>query len=521
MTSLRLRLLVPLGVGLGALLVAGGVLVYGAVGAALGAGFDATLLEKAQALALHLELRVEPEQRSRMEALGAEAFDGAPVDGVDTSARRELLRLAASAFAVHLADRGRLDPAYAAAEGAAYYEIRMGDGRELARSPSLGDAHLAVDAPPGEKRIHADLVLPDGRPGRAVVLTRVAASFSDEARQRAWREIRGSEPIPALTATVVVAEATEEVDAFLSTLLRALLGLLVLLVVGGAVLAFVLVRRGLAPLDDLRRQIAALDPSALDERIRLEAPPSELAPVVDALNQRLDALEETFERERRTTAHIAHELRTPIAELRTLTEVALQFPDDAALTKQSLAEGHDAALHMSKVVEAVLRLARARASDEASRAERLELHSLVEAIWEGLRGSASARDQSLALDVGTDLVVHADRDAVEALLANLLDNAVRHAPEGSTIRVGNRHANGRVVLTITNPSTDLDEEDLDRLFDLYWRKDAARSASEQGGLGLSLAKAWARAAGVDLALALGDGTFIASLVFGADGPSNG
>ena len=349
MSSLRLRLLVPLGLGLTLLLVAGGVVLFGAVRAALLSSLDETLLAKARSVASHLELRVAPELRARVEALGAAAFGE---DG-DPDARRELLDLAARAFTVHLADRGRLDPTFSAGEDDAYYEIRLPDGSPLARSPSLGTARLQLEEPTGEKQVHVPVVLPDGRAGRAVVWRRIDPAFADAARQRAWEALRGSTSLPALRVTLVVAGSTERVAAFLTTLRRALLGFLVVLVVGGGLLALVLVLRGLAPLDELRRQIAGLDPAALDQRVALRRPPAELVPVVDALNRRLDALEEAFARERRTTAHIAHELRTPIAELRSLTEVALQFPDDADLAAQSLRQGHEASVHMSRVVEAV------------------------------------------------------------------------------------------------------------------------------------------------------------------------
>ena len=335
--------------------------------------------------------------------------------------------------------------------------------------------------------------------------------FADEAWQQAWSGIRGSESLPSLTATVAVAEATVEIDAFLGPLRRSLVGLLGVLVLGGGLVALVFVLRGLAPLSDLRRQIDDLDPASLDQRVRLRRPPSELAPVVTALNQRLDALEEAFVRERRTTAHIAHELRTPIAELRSLTEVALQFPDDVTLTKQGLEQGHEAALHMSKIVEAVLRLARARAPGEGAEPESVVLAPLVESAWGALRSTAASREQTLQREIADDLVAHADRQATEALIANLLDNAVRHAPAGSTMQVSGRRAEGGIVLEIANPCTDLDETDLDRLAEPFWRKDAARSASEQGGLGLALARAWAGAAGIDLAFTLGEGVFTASL----------
>lgn len=509
MTSLRQRLLIPLGVGLTLLLVLGAVILYGAVAGNLNRSFDDALLDRARSLASHLELQVETEHRVRVAALGASAFG----DPVDADARHELLALAPAAFTVQLTPRALLDPNYAPGDDAAYFEIRLDDGRTPFRSPSLGIQRLAIDEPPHEDRGLTTLDLPDGRRGRVVWLDLGEVPFADPVWQRAWDGIRGSARVPALRAHVLVAETTESVDAFLRTLGGGLAGFLAVLVVGGAILAFFLVRRALAPLTELREEIAALDPAALQQRVALARPPRELTPVVEALNQRLAALEEAFDRERRTTAHIAHELRTPIAELRTLTEVALQFPDDPELAKQSLEHGHEAALHMSKIVEAVLRLARARAPADASAREPLELRPLVDEAWNTLRASAAARGQAIDAHVAKDLVVNADREAVHALIANLLGNAVRHAPEGSTIHVGSRSAEDRLILDVANPCNNLEAEDLDRLVEPFWRKDEARAESELGGLGLALARAWAQTAGVDLSFTLEGETFTASLGF--------
>ena len=160
-----------------------------------------------------------------------------------------------------------------------------------------------------------------------------------------------------------------------------------------------------------------------------------------------------------------------------------------------------------------LHMTGASSLDQKSGPERLALAPLVESAWEGLGALASARDQTLASAVPGDLAVDADPDALTALLANLLGNAARHAPRGSTIRVAGRRDGGAVVLDVANPCTDLEAEDVAHLAEPFWRKDAARSASEQGGLGLALAQAWARASGADLAFALDEGTFTASLHF--------
>ena len=117
-----------------------------------------------------------PALRARVEALGSAAFG----EGGDPAARQELLDLAEEAFTVHVADRGRLDPAFPAGEDGAYYEIRLHDGSTLARSQSLGSARLELPSRSARRRSDVDVVLPDGRAGRAVVSRRLDPAFPDE-----------------------------------------------------------------------------------------------------------------------------------------------------------------------------------------------------------------------------------------------------------------------------------------------------------------------------------------------------
>lgn len=306
-------------------------------------------------------------------------------------------------------------------------------------------------------------------------------------------------------------------------------------ILGGVLAAFVVrrvLRRGLRPLERLARRAAVLDVDRLDERFLTVDLPDELRPIAEHWNDLLGRLEAGFERERRFSADLAHELRTPIAELKAQAEVALRWPDraDPGRDRSTL----EAADRMQALVETLLTLSRWEQGQTSPALERVDV---AEALESSL-GRVAARVE----ERGVELVTRIEPCPIEAsptLLASLLDNltrnAVEHAPRGSRIvltcrrpasspqagaprsphdgpsevastdagssegdssEAGERGA--RWFVRIVNPAPDLVADDVDKLFQRFWRKDAARTDSGHSGLGLALARGCAQAQGMEL-----------------------
>jgi len=114
------------------------------------------------------------------------------------------------------------------------------------------------------------------------------------------------------------------------------------------------IQKGLKPIEDINAQIANVELDKLDERIGLDAPPSELSTIIHALNELLDRMDQVITRERRFTSDVAHELRTPVSELRTACEVGSMTPDDKEATELFFSDIKDIAKQMEKVVTNLL-----------------------------------------------------------------------------------------------------------------------------------------------------------------------
>jgi two-component system sensor histidine kinase QseC len=366
-----------------------------------------------------------------------------------------------------------------------YFELRDPRGALIARSPSLQDKRM--NPPPGpatETPVYWDLALPNGRDGRAV-------RFLFQPKSASERPAGGR-----VVAELIVAVDREDLDENLGGLFFAVAGC------GGLVFLAVLwvvprvLRRGLAPVDRLGEQVTRIDAGSLSGRLEAESLPVELRPITGRLNDLLARLETSFERERRFSADLAHELRTPLAELRSLAECALKWPEarDPATDRDTLA----IALQMEALVTRLLTLARGERGQVAAQPEPVELAPFVAAAWQPFAARAAARALRVRLAVAPGAAA-ADPVLLRSILANLFDNAVDYTPAGGEISVTGEAAGG---LRLANPAGNLTTEDAARLFDRFWRKEAARSGGEHAGLGLSLARTFAAAMGWRLSAAL-------------------
>jgi two-component system sensor histidine kinase QseC len=271
--------------------------------------------------------------------------------------------------------------------------------------------------------------------------------------------------------------------------------------VGTALAVSLTVRRGLRPLEQLAAEADAVRADSLHHRFSTQGLPAELRPICGRLNELLARLQEAFERERRFTADVAHELRTPIAELRSLAEVALRWPQDAS-PAQNYRDVLDVARHMESVVAALLEIARCESGMRRAGAETIDVCDIVTEAWKPHESLAIARGLEVCWDLPATANVCSDRAMLLGMIGNLLCNAVSYAPPGGRIECRVRHTTDGVELAIVNTCNTLRTEDLPRLFEPFWRKDAARTGGVHAGLGLPLVAAYAATLGVSLRVEL-------------------
>lgn len=347
----------------------------------------------------------------------------------------------------------------------------------------LNTTPLASSGPPIDplsSEGYQDRRLPDGRAGRAVQI----------------RCMPRDETGNATPLTLVLAEGTENVTAAIDSVQRWFLLAGLLAVLATIAVAFVLVRRALAPLPQLAHSIAKIDDKSLDQRLSVAGQPAELVAPIDKLNELLGRLSTSFARERQFTADVSHELRTPIAALRTRLEVTQLADRSTEEYKAAVDESHSIVLQLGALVENLLLLARLDAGQIPLATTDVDIHELVADCWKPLAATAAARKLEFRSTIPAALRVAADREKLRSVIANLLANAAEYTEEGGWIEVS---SGSDTLVAVTDSGPPIPPDQLPKLFDRMWRGDTARtSTGTHCGIGLALARSLCAAMSLDL-----------------------
>jgi signal transduction histidine kinase len=353
-----------------------------------------------------------------------------------------------------------------------------------------------------------NITLPDGRSGRAMSYLTVPAN-EDEDRDEHAAVNAATRPAAAKVQAVlvIVARSRGNVDEVLGELLTAMIIAAAVLICAAIVAVRYAIGRGLRPVNALAVQATRIGPETLDYRFDVNALPIELQPICLRLNDLLSRLDQAFKRERRLNADIAHELRTPIAELRALSEVAQRWPGDADQQQGYFRDAHEIGLRMESMVETLLALGRSQTRRSGVRLERVEIASLIEQVINALRERIDAKNIEIQSSQIDEMAIETDRVMIRRVMENLIGNAVEYTPGGGKIQCSVHCDNGRGTIRIGNTDDSLNSEDVAAMFEPFWRKDAARSGDAHAGLGLTLVAEYARQLGISLNPALREGWF--------------
>ncbi len=276
---------------------------------------------------------------------------------------------------------------------------------------------------------------------------------------------------------VYVSERIDSRNSILWAVLRSTLWPMLVALPLLALASWWAVSSGVAPLRRLGRTIAARQPQAL-QPVVLEDAPSEMAPMLDALNGLFERISRMMDLERRFTADAAHELRTPIAAIRAQAQVALAEADGARRRHalEATLQGCDRA---ARLVDQLLTLSRLEAG-AAPVMGPLDLADLARQVVSQAARQAIDKHQALELDAAQACRVRGDATLLGVLVRNLVDNAIRYSPPGASIRVSIAADPAGVLLKIEDSGAGMDDEDIRHLGERFFRV----LGTGQGGSGL-------------------------------------
>ncbi len=313
--------------------------------------------------------------------------------------------------------------------------------------------------------------------------------------------------------TVAVALDIEHHLVFLSAFRQSLA-----LAIGGgialtALLGWAAARRGLAPMRAMARVTQHISASRLGERLPLAEVPAELVALASALNDMLARLEASFKRLSDFSSDLAHELRTPISNLRTQTEVAVSKARSADEYREVLYSNLEEYERLARMITDMLFLAQSDHGLMVPHRERVDLGAEAQALFAFYDAYADECGVGLALDGAGS--VDGDRLMIRRALGNLLSNAIRHTARGGTVRVRVAdRPSGETMLSVENPGEAIPVEHLERVFERFHRVDPSRRKTSDGvGLGLAITKSIVQAHRATIAATCADGTTRFEIVF--------
>ncbi|WP_196807644.1 HAMP domain-containing sensor histidine kinase [Candidatus Solirubrobacter pratensis] len=332
---------------------------------------------------------------------------------------------------------------------------------------------------------------------------RGAALDAAELRSARRRELRLERPVggvegstrilarPAAGRAIVVGQSLDDRD-------NALGGVVASFAIGGplavllaSLLGYALATAGIAPVEAMRRRAAEVSLAHDGEQLPLGPARDEIRRLGETLNDMLDRLRGSFERERGFVADASHELRTPIAVLKTELEGALRTRDYGPDVRDALVAAVEECDHLAQLAEDLLVIARADEGHLPVRREALPAGLVLEAVRDRFCDRAAQQDRHIRLEAPADLYVHADPLRARQALGNLLDNALRHGSGDIVLRA--RRADGGVELEVADGGG-FPPGIADRAFERFAAGDDARGGRHTG-LGMSIVRAIAEAHG--------------------------
>ncbi len=307
------------------------------------------------------------------------------------------------------------------------------------------------------------------------------SGFSDsEVAGRGWRvfSITDSE----LGITVHTGEDHAVRNELIQEMTSNVYGSLVLGFGSILILVWFLVSWGLSPTRQLTATVARRDPDHLDP-IEINKTPIELLPLVESLNVLLERLKRTLDNERRFTSDAAHEIRTPLAGLKLQAQVALRTRDEKS-RRDALEKIDQAVNRTMRLIDQLLALARYDAALPGNCRESVDLNQIAAKVIADIEPTASLRQIELSLERIDQTGVSGNPDMLEAMLRNLVDNAVRYNHDGGMVAISLEEMGKELALAIENTGEEISESDRQRVFDRF-----CRLKHEDGngtGLGLSI-----------------------------------
>ncbi len=314
------------------------------------------------------------------------------------------------------------------------------------------------------------------------------------------------------SAQIIVGIDTSEHIHFLNDFRRQLLSIGVIGTICLMLLGWFAAWRGLRPVQNMAKVAEGISAQHLSERLDVNKTPTELKLLAIAFNDMLDRLETAVGKLSDFSSDLAHEIRTPINNLMTQTQVCLSRSRDITTYQEILFSNLEEFERLARMVSDMLFLAKAEHGLHIANLQEVNLFKEISGLFDFY--DAIATEKGMSLEQTGQGYVKGDPSMLRRAFSNLLSNAIKYGKSDSVIKIKCQQNNDQIELTIENESPPLSQEQLTRLFDRFYRTDTSRQRVEEGtGLGLAIAKSILDVHGATIQANYDDGHIIFKIIF--------
>jgi len=287
--------------------------------------------------------------------------------------------------------------------------------------------------------------------------------------------------------TLMLLAELEHVDEELGLVVRALLMTIPFTLILAAGLAYFLACKALAPVEQLRRLTDEITAERLDRRLPIANPADELGHLARTINSMIARLERSFDEVRRFTADASHELRTPIAVIRSEAEMGADDSEDLDEARSRFRSILEESARLTSTTSQLLTLSRTDAGVAEAAQQLVHLQPLLAAIVESMQPLASAKEQQLRIRLNCEPLVAADPERLRQVFHNLIDNAIKYTPAGGEIAVALDCRGTEAIIQVEDNGIGIAPEHVPHIFERFYRVNKGNSSIDDGsGLGLSI-----------------------------------
>lgn len=291
-----------------------------------------------------------------------------------------------------------------------------------------------------------------------------------------------------VVSVVQVGTSLEEFDESVSRLFLVMLisipSAILFTLIGGYILA----RKSLKPVDEIRRAAIRISSKNLDERIDVGGRRDELGKLAQTFNDMIERLRDSFQRINQFTIDVSHELKTPLTILKGQTEVALRKERDTEEYRRILRSNLEEIDRMVKIIDDLLFISRAETKNLTLSKERIALQDLITDVCGDMKIYAEQKGVNLEIGHLEDIIIEGDELKLRRMLMNIIDNGIKYNHPGGKVQISTHVENGYARIDVEDSGPGIPENEIKYIFDRFYRVDKSRRRESGSGLGLSISK---------------------------------